>query len=185
MYLPITNLLFTMCLSNIIQTQAISTTTGLSQPTYTPTKNHRQVCTVNSLKHTYTSKQLWAIHDQANPTNLSNLPFGSIRRIREFQLNRKPPSTNRINKNHHTNPKRKADICNLRQVPTVNINNHETARPITVSTKNARSLKHKENLTSEEIYNTNSDITIITKTWLRDTKEDNTWTLSSEFNNDS
>ena len=180
MYLPITNLLFTVCLSNLIQIQTIPTTT-----TYTPTKNHRQACPVNSLKHTYTSKQLWAIHDQANPTNLSNLPFGSIRRIREFRLNRKPPSTNRINKNHHTNPIRKADIRNLRQVPTVNINNHETARTITVSTINARSLKHKENLISKEIYNTNSDITIITETWLRDTEEDNTWTLSSEFNNDS
>ena len=142
-------------------------------PTYLyPTKNHRQaypVNSLNSLKYTYTSKQLWAIHDKANPTNLSNLPFGSIRRIRQFQLNRKPSSTNRINinrinKNHHTNPKRKADICNLRQVPTVDINNHETARTITVSTLNARSLKHKENLISEEIYNTNSDITIITET---------------------
>ena len=149
-----------------------------------PHKNHRQACPANSLKHTYTSKQLWAIHDQANLTNLSNLPFGSFRRIREFRLNRKPPSTNRINKNHHTNPKRKADICNLRQVPTVDINNHETTRTITVSTINARSLKHKENLISEEIHNTNSDITIITETWLTDTEEDNTCTLSSEFNND-
>ena len=179
-----------MCLSNLIQIQTTPTTTGLSLPTYTPTKNHRQACPVNSLKYTYTSKQLWAIHDQANPTNLSNLPFGSIRRIRQFWLNRKPPSTNRINinrinKNHHTNPKRKADIHNLRQVPTVDINNHEAARTITASTINARSLKHKENLISEEIYNSNSDITIITKTWLRDTEEDNTWTLSSEFNNDS
>ena len=141
MYPPITNLLFTMCLSNLIQIQTTPTTTGPSLPTYTPTKNHRQACPPNSLKHTYTSKQLWIIYDQANPTNLSNLPFGSIRRIREFRLNRKPPSTNRINKNHYTNPKRKANIHNLRQVPTVDINNHETARTITVSTINARSLK--------------------------------------------
>ena len=184
MYLPIINLLFTMCLSNLIQIQTTPTTTGPSLPTYTPTENHMQACPANSLKHTYTSKQLWAVHDQANPTNLSNLPFGSIRRIREFRLNRKPSSTNRINKNHHTNPKRKANIRNLRQVPTVDINNHETARTITVSTINARSLKHKENVISEEIHNTNSDITIITETWLTDTEEDNTWTLSSEFNND-
>ena len=174
-----------MCLSNLIQIQTIPTTKGLSLPTYTPTKSHRQACPVNSLRHTYTSKQLWAIHYQANPTNLSNLPFGSIRRIREFGLNRKPPSTIRMNKNHHTNPKRKADIRNLRQVPTIDINNHKTVQTIRVSTINARSLKHKENLISEEIHNTNSDITIITKTWLKDTKEDNTWTLSSEFNNDS
>ena len=90
-----------------------------------------------------------------------------------------------MNKNQHTNPKWKADIRNLRQVPTINISSHETVQTIRVSTVNARSLKHKENLISEEIHNTNSNITIITETWLKDTKEDNTWTLSSEFNNDS
>ena len=90
-----------------------------------------------------------------------------------------------MNKNQHTNPKRKADIRNLRQVPTIDINNHEIVGTIRVSTVNTRSLKHKENLISEEIHNTNLDITIITETWLKDTEEDNTWTLSSEFNNDS
>ena len=152
---------------------------------YTPTKNHRQACSGNSPRHTYTSKQLWAIHDQVNPTSLSNLPFGSIRRIREFRLNRKTPSTIRMNKNQHTNPKRKADIRNLRQVPTIDISNHEIVPTIRVSTVNARSLEHEENLISEEIHNTNSDITIITETWLKDTEEDNIWTLSSEFNNES
>ena len=43
-----------------------------------------------------------------------------------------------------------------------------------VSTVNARSLKHKENLISEEIHNTNSDITIITETWLKNIDEDDT-----------
>ena len=124
MYLPITNLLLTMCFSNLIQIQTIPTTTGLSSPTYIPTKNHRQTCSGNFSRCTYTSKQLWAIHDQVNPTSLTNLPFGSIRRIREFRLNGKPP-TIRINKNQHTNPKRKADIRNLRQVPTIDISNHE------------------------------------------------------------
>ena len=152
---------------------------------YTPTKTHRQACSVNFPRHTYTSKQLKAIHDQVNPTSLSNLPYGSIRRIREFQLNRKPPSTIRINKNQHSNPKRKADIRNLRQVPTINISSYETVQTTRVSTVNTRSLKHQESLISEEIHNTNSDITIITKTWLKDTQEDNSWTLSSEFNNDS
>ena len=131
MYLPITNLILTMCFSNLIQIQTIPTATGLSSQMYTPTKNQRQTCSVNSSRHTYTSKQLWAIQDQVNPTSLTNLPLGSIRRIREFQLNRKPP-TIRINKNQHTNPKRKANIRNLRQVPTTDINNHETVQTIRV-----------------------------------------------------
>ena len=112
------------------------------------------------------SKQLWAIHDQVNPASLTNLPFGSIQRTRELQLNRKP-STIRTNKNQHTKPKRKAEIRNLRQVPTINKSNDETVQTIRVSTVNARSLKHKENLISKEIHNTNSDITIITEIWLK------------------
>ena len=87
-------------------------------------------------------------------------------RIRELQLNSKP-STIRTNKNQHTKPKRKADIRNLRQLPTINKSNDEIVQTITVSTVNVRSLKHKENLISKEIHNTNSDITINTETWLK------------------
>ena len=78
--------------------------------------------------------------------------------------------TIRVNKNQHTNPKRKAEIRNLIQVPTIDKSNHEIVQTIRVSTVNARSLKHKENLISKEIHNTNSDITIITKTWLKTPK---------------
>ena len=109
-----------------------------------------------------------AIHDQVNPSSLTNLPFGSVQRIREPRLNRKPLTIRiRINKNQHTNPKRKAEIRNLRQIPTIDKSNHEIVQTIRVSTVNARSLKYKENLISKEIHNTNSDITIITKTWLK------------------
>ena len=113
-----------MCFTNLIQIQTIPTTTGPTSPTYIPTKNHMQTCSGNFSRHTYTSKQLWAIHDQVNPTSLTNLPFRSIRRIRELRLNRKP-LTIRINKNQHTNPKRKAEIRNLRQIPTIDKSNHE------------------------------------------------------------
>ena len=63
--------------------------------------------------------------------------------------------------------KRKAEIRNLRQVPAVDRSNDEIAQTIRVSTVDARSLKHKENLISEEIHNTNADIAIITETWLK------------------
>ena len=157
MYLPITNLLLKMCFFNLIQIQTIPTTTGPTSPMYTPTKNHRQTCSGNLSRHTYTSKQLWAIHDQVNPTSLTNPPFGSIRRIRELGLNRKP-MTIRINKNQHTNPKRKAEIRNLRQVPKIDKSNHEIVQTIRVSTVNARSLKHNENFISKEKYTTPTQI---------------------------
>ena len=77
------------------------------------------------------------------------------------------PSEPENRKNLQTKPKRKAEIKNLRQVPTVNKSNEEIVQTVRISTVNARSLKHKENLISEEIHNTNSDITIITETWLK------------------
>ena len=124
MYHLITNLLITMCFTTLIQIQTIHTITGPTSPMHFTTKNHRQISPGNFSRHTYTSKQLWAIHDQVNPTRLTNLPFGSIQRIRELQLNRKP-STIRTNKNQHTKPKRKAEIRNLRQVPTIDKSNDE------------------------------------------------------------
>ena len=164
MYLPITNLLITVCFTNLIQ--ILPTETNTTSPKSTCTKNLRQITTGNISKHTYSSKQLWAIHDQVNPTSLTNLSFGSIQRIRELQLNRKPTSI-RTRKKQQIKPKRKVEIRNLRQVPTVDKSNDEIVQTIRVSTVNARSLKHKENLISEEIQNTNSDIAIITETWLK------------------
>ena len=69
--------------------------------------------------------------------------------------------------NQHIKPKRKVEIRNLRQVPKVDKNNDEIVQTIRVSAVNARSLKHNENLISEEIQNTKSDIAIITETWLK------------------
>ena len=52
-----------------------------------------------------------------------------------------------------------------------------------MSTVNARPLKHKENLISEEILNNNTDIAVITKMWLKNSDDDDAWTLASELNN--
>ena len=49
----------------------------------------------------------------------------------------------------------------------------------------ARLLKYKENVIIEEIHNTNSDIYNNDWNLAKNTDEDDTWTLSSELNNDS
>ena len=184
MYHPITNLLITMCFTNLIQIQIIPTITGPTSPMYISTENHRQTTSGNFSRHTYTSKQLWAIHDQVNPTSLTNLPFGSIQRIRELQLNRnhQPSEPTKINIPNQKG-KLKSGISDRYQQSAEVID--EIVQTIRVSTVNARSLKHKENLISEEIHNTNSDITIITETWLENTDEGDTWMLSSELTNNS
>ena len=62
-------------------------------------------------------------------------------------------------------------------------NGDEIVQTIRISTVNARSLKHKENLISGEFLNNNMEITVITETWLKNTDEDDAWTLSLELNN--
>ena len=70
------------------------------------------------------------------------------------------------------------------QVPTVDKNGHESVsvKTIRISTVNVRSLRPKENLICEEILNNNTEIGVITETWLKNTDEDDAWTLSSELN---
>ena len=93
-----------MCLTNLIQ--ILPTETDLSSPRSTFINTPRHTTTGNTSNLTYTNKQLWAIYDQAKPTSLTNLPFGSIQRIRELQLNRKPTSIG--------NKKNKTKILNYR-----------------------------------------------------------------------
>ena len=62
---------------------------------------------------------------------------------------------------------------NLKQVPTFDKSRDEIVQTIRVSTVNARSLKHNDNLISEEILNSNINIAIITETRLKNTDEDN------------
>ena len=87
MYLSIAYLSITMCFTNVIQILPTETDLGSQRSTFINTPRH--ITEGNTSKHTYTSKLLWAIYDQVKPTSLTDLPFGSIQRIRELQLNRK------------------------------------------------------------------------------------------------
>ena len=154
---------------------------NLSTPRSTFINNTSRHIIGNASRHAYTSKQLRAIYDHVKPTSLTNLPFGSIRRIRELRLNKKTRSR-RNNTCQHLEPCRKDEIRNLRQVPAVDKNSDEIVQTM-ISTVNARSLKHKENLISVEMLNNNTEIVVITETWLKNTEEAHAWTLSSELNN--
>ena len=52
--------------------------------------------------------------------------------------------------------------------------------PITLS--NIRSIKNKEELVKDHLASSNSDLAIITETWLTDNEEDNAWVVRSPFN---
>ena len=70
MYLSIAYLLITMCFTNLIQ--ILPTETDLSSPWSTFINTPRHVTTGNTSRHTYTSKQLWAIYGQVKPTTYQN-----------------------------------------------------------------------------------------------------------------
>ena len=69
--------LITMCFTNLIQ--ILPTQKDLNSPRITFINTHintpSHITTVTTSKHTYTSKQLWAIYDHAKPASLVNLPF--------------------------------------------------------------------------------------------------------------
>ena len=116
-----------MCFTNLIQILPSETdlstlkSTDLSTPRSSFTNNTPRHITIgNASRHVYTSKLLRAIYDHVKLTSLTNLPFGSIRRIRELRLNKKPRSRKKKKqKCQHLELCRNVEIKNLRQVPTV------------------------------------------------------------------
>ena len=165
-----------MCLSNLIliTLTEISSTTPQSLTTYkTPTKTN----TKPSAKYSYISEQLKEICRHTTPTSLTSLPLGTIT-IWELRLNNK---TRKIRNKKSKNTPPGIAIQNHRQIVTTDENNDEIVKNIWLSTGNARSIKNKENLISNELTKRKIDILIATKTWLQDTKEDETWTAACEL----
>ena len=133
-----------------------------------------------SARYSYTSEQLKEICSHTKPTSLTSLPFGTIRTIQELRFNNKTRK-NRNRKRKNTTHGR-IDTQNLRQIATTDENNDEIAKEnIRLSTVNARSIKSKENLISNELTNRKINILIATETWLQDTEEDETWTAACEL----
>ena len=164
-----------MCLSNLILLTLTEFTTTTRQSLTTnksPTENKMRPSTW----HSYTSKQLKEIHYQIRPTNLTGLPFWTIRTIWELRLNNR---TRKI-----TNRKTACDRIstqNLRQIATTDENNDEIVKNIRFLAVNARLIKSKENIISNKLTNRKIDILITTETWLQDIDQDEAWTAASKL----
>ena len=151
-----------MCLANLI----------IIQPTPSSTVQYSRA----TGKHdsiTYSHDQLTYLSKSQLCKNLIGLPPGSIRRIRDLQLNKK-----RIKiKQKKTSTINHANFRNLKQVDTTNeIEQHEIEK-FRFATVNTRSIKSKEDMILEAL-NENQ----IAETWLRDTNDDQQWLLGSELN---
>ena len=132
-----------------------------------------------SIKHSYTSKQLKEMCNHVNSTNLTNLPFGAIRTICDLRLNMR--TRKKWSRTRRNIVQKRINIWNLRQIATTDKNFDEIFKNIRISTVNARSIKSKENLISNELTNRRIDTLITTESWLQDNKQEKTWASSSKL----
>ena len=127
----------------------------------------------------YGPNELRAINDQnKHDKRFKILPFRTIRRIRELQINRR---------------RQKTSIKSEPKQPGVNHNNLIHIRPtntkgqfytlsLNIATVNVRSLKNCEQQVLNEIIKGNIDVLVITETWLLNTQDDAHWIQASDLN---
>ena len=123
--------------------------------------------------------ELRAINDcNKHDKRFKILPYGTIRRIRELQINRR---------------RQKASIKSELRQPGVNHNNLIHMRPtntegqfytsnLNIATVNVRSLKNCEQQVLNEIIEGSIDVLVITETWLSNTPDDAHWIQASDLN---
>ena len=156
-----------MCLANLI----IITPTPSSTVQDSRTIEKHETITYSHDQLTYLSKSQLC-------KNLIGLPPGSIRRIRDLQLNKK-----RIKiKQKKTSTINHVNFRNLRQVDKTNeVQQHKTEK-FQFATVNTRSIKPKEDMILEALNEHQIDLLVTTETWLRDTEDDQQWLLGTELN---
>ena len=81
----------------------------------------------------------------------------------------------------------KVDKSNLVYVKITNIQDTKAEKNMRTATLNSRSVRNKDHLIVQVLYDSNVDMAVITETWLKDTEADNSWFNQSELkqcNND-
>ena len=125
----------------------------------------------------YSSKVLKQIQSIINHGKYHKiLPPGVIKIIRELRI-----SHRKINISSHRNYRDSINTNNLTYVKITDQSGSEVTTISRIATLTVRSIKNKDNLIVNEINDNNVDIAVITETWLKDTKEDQTWLAQSEF----
>ena len=163
------SIIIKMCLANLI----------VITPTPSLNNLYPKVQESNETKEitTYSCNELIDLSKSQLSKNLTGLPPGSIRKIRDLRLNKK-----RINlRQHKTRSTNQANLQNLRQVITTNeVKQHE--KKFQFATVNTRSLKPRKDIIFKALNDYQIDLLVTTETWLRDTEDDQQWILGSELN---
>ena len=76
-----------------------------------------------------------------------------------------------------------SNVNNLQYVKTNDTYNEEAGNNMRITTLNARSVKNKDHLIAQQLHETDVDIAVITKTWLKDTGMTRLGSISQNSNN--
>ena len=110
--------------------------------------------------------------------NLTGLPSGLIKGIRELKLNKR-----RVRIGHwKTKSINHANLRNLKQVNTTNEVKHQQTKKLWFVTINTRSIKQKEDIICGALNEYKINLLVTTETWLKDTQGDQQWLQGSELN---
>ena len=137
--------------------------------------------TVNQLsvknKISYTRDELLDLKERHDNRRLPCLlPYNAIRTVRKLKLNKK--KNRNITRTRLIEPRRGVNDRNLIHIAPCNDTDQIKLRHgLSISTINARSVKNKDHLLSDEFTRNNSDCIIITETWLG--KDDDEWVKQS------
>ena len=102
---------------------------------------------------------------------------GAIAQIRKLKINRRKISTSPI----LNLTARGINQNKLKQIRITESNGLEVVNNIRLATLNARLVKNKDLIISQELNNHKIDIAVITEIWLKETPEDEAWTNQSEL----
>ena len=109
------------------------------------------------------------------------LPFGTIRSVRELKLNRrKRCSRGRINKPIVLEKPTGVVKKNLRTLPFVSNKASKHNSKLRFLLMNTQSIRNKDDALSEYMRSEVIDITLVTETWLTDSDRDMVWLESNE-----
>ena len=74
-----------------------------------------------------------------------------------------------------------SNISNLQYVKTTDNHNQEAGNNMRIATLNTRSVKNKDHFIIQQLHETDVDLAVITKTWLKDTYTYKAWLNQSEL----
>ena len=133
----------------------------------------------------YSANELKALREMVlHNRRFRTLPLVAVNNIRRFNLHKIRRRGHKMG-NKKQDP-RFADLSNLDNIKLDTNNNKRSddGKVFRISEANAQSIRNKDLLFHDHIYDNKIDVCIITDTWLHDTDRDRAWLYSVSVNSD-